>query len=480
MNIPMKLLDITIVFVFFLPKFIFSQSFIYNSPAAEDSWGIISVLELPNHYLITNSDYNLTRDSVYCKMSKVSKAGKWISDEYFVYSAISRSEFFTKINQQNYLTILALDKDPSINQFVEINLETRETQLFPLNQRIDISANDILNIGDTAYLFAYYDTKNQLPRLLKVNRNNGQLKYSRILQAAPSDIKFTLDGKHILVKGLGDIDIFNFNLDTILVSYFSQYYGDLVGDIKPLPNKNKYINSGGQLQDVYHFDHQDTVDLGICLLDSNLNVIENYTFGRTGDTVDIPARTQSIADTEGGFYFGGTSNFKVWTYPYGFEPSWYMIIKTDSTLNVKWKREFGGDAYYFMTGIIGTSDGGCLAYGTRQDTAKGNHNRDGFMIKYDKDGLVTFTKTIPSGVKKNLIVYPNPASSHITIKGIDDLNHYNIKIYNDAGIQQNGFTIQNNKDSVVINVSDWSRGIYIISMYNKNGILMASEKILVK
>lgn len=76
-----------------------------------------------------------------------------------------------------------------------------------------------------------------MPRLLKVNRNNGQLKYSRILQAAPSDIKFTLDGKHILVKGLGDIDIFNFNLDTILVSYFSQYYGDLVGDIKPLPNK---------------------------------------------------------------------------------------------------------------------------------------------------------------------------------------------------------------------------------------------------
>lgn len=57
------------------------------------------------------------------------------------------------------MTILALDKDPNINQFVEINLDTRETQLFPLNQRIDISANDILNIGDTGYLFAYYDTK---------------------------------------------------------------------------------------------------------------------------------------------------------------------------------------------------------------------------------------------------------------------------------------------------------------------------------
>ncbi|MBK7245441.1 MAG: hypothetical protein IPH98_16610 [Saprospiraceae bacterium] len=134
-----------------------------------------------NWYYI--SDYNLTRDSVYCKMKQSYEED---IDEYLFFC---HSQSFNKINYQNYLTILALDKDPSINQFVEINLETRETQLFPLNQRIDISANDILNIGDTGYLFAYYDTKNQLPRLLKVNRNNGQLKYSRILQAAPFELR---------------------------------------------------------------------------------------------------------------------------------------------------------------------------------------------------------------------------------------------------------------------------------------------------
>ncbi|MBK9631770.1 MAG: hypothetical protein IPO62_11995 [Saprospiraceae bacterium] len=315
MSFKTRLINIKIVFLMFAPLFLFSQDFIYNSPAAEDSWGIISVIETPYHYLITNSDYNLTKDSVFCKLSKVSKKGQWISDEYFVYSAISRSEFFTKINNIDYLTILALEKDPSINQFVEINLETKNIQIFPLNQHIDITANDILIVGDTAYIFAYYDTKNQMPRLLKIDRRNGVVQYSRILKAAPSDIKFALNNQNVLVKGGHDIDVFNFNLDTIIKSYLNPFYGSIVGDIKPLPHKNYYINSGGQNQDVNNFDHLDTIDLGLCILDSNLNVIKNIVFGRKGDTVDIPARTQSIADTEGGFYFGGTSNFKIWEYP---------------------------------------------------------------------------------------------------------------------------------------------------------------------
>ncbi|MBK7245439.1 MAG: hypothetical protein IPH98_16600 [Saprospiraceae bacterium] len=51
-----------------------------------------------------------------------------------------------------------------------------------------------------------------------------------------------------------------------------------------------------------------------------------------------------------------------------------------------------------MTGIMGT-DGGCLLW--NKTGTKGNHNRDGFR-KYDKDGLITFTR--PFIRLKNLIV----------------------------------------------------------------------------
>lgn len=71
-----------------------------------------------------------------------------------------------------------------------------------MNQHIDITANDILIVGDTAYIFAYYDTKNQMPRLLKIDRRNGVVQYSRILKAAPSDIKFALNNQNVLVKGV--------------------------------------------------------------------------------------------------------------------------------------------------------------------------------------------------------------------------------------------------------------------------------------
>jgi len=258
-----------------------SQSFIYNPLADSDSWGIISLLEYPNHYLITSSDYNHSADSVHCRLTKLSKTGIWIDENIYGLSQYSRSEYFTRIKDANFLTILGLEEDKSTNRFFEISLSDGNIKEYPINVRIDITANDILNLGDTAYLFAILDIQNQLPRLVKINRNNNELTFSRVLRAGPSDLKLNLDSTKIIIKGLEEIDLMNLALDSLVGNFISTKYGKYVGDILPLGNRNSYLNTGGQIIDINIHDNRDTTQFGISLLNSDFSIMKNLTFGRS-------------------------------------------------------------------------------------------------------------------------------------------------------------------------------------------------------
>lgn len=457
-------------------KNIDAQNFIYSTPAIEDSWGIIDVLEEKDGYLFTSSDYNRTNDSVFCNLVKITKNGNFVSDELLKFSAISRSEYFTNIKGQNYLTILALESDPTINQFIEINLTTKEVKSTKFNQRTEITFNDILILGDSAYVFTIFDIENQINSIVRFDRRIQKFNISTKLDLLSSDLKLNLTKDKIINKGGNGIEVLSLTLDSILKTVGDATYGSISGDILPLNNLNLYINTGGQLQDLIFSDHRDTIDFGIDLLNADLLRIKNTHYGRKGDTVDIPARTQSIASTNGGFYFGGTSNFKIWEYPYGFERSWFMIMKTDSALNLEWTKEYGGDAYYFMTGIMATSDGGGIAYGTRQDTTKGNFNRDPFMIKFDKNGMITFTKTFPQ-TKKMFAVYPNPASNTLNVKFEENLITKFIITNTEGKVLKE---ILGDQIDEKIDISNLLSGLYFISGYNKTLDLVGTQKLIVK
>ena len=70
-KIVMQYLNLIIIICILNTNIVHSQSFIYNPLAESDSWGIISLLEYPNHYLITSSDYNHSADSVHCRLTKL-------------------------------------------------------------------------------------------------------------------------------------------------------------------------------------------------------------------------------------------------------------------------------------------------------------------------------------------------------------------------------------------------------------------------
>lgn len=459
------ILKISFVLLYSYSLQLYAQSFTFNPLAIQDSWGIISVIEMSDYYLCSSSDYNISGDSVYCSLIRLSKSGQWIDEKIYSYSRYSRSEFITNINGKYHLTMLALEEDRIINKFIENEIETNQVFKIDINQNIDITYNDILQFRDSLYLFAIHDTRNLLPRIALIERINSKIKFSIRLNAAPLDIKFNFDSSQIIIKGGYIIDLMNFRLDTLIKTVNNSKLGTYVGDIIGIPFKYVYINTGGQPLDENVIDHKDTIDIGISILDSNFVVLNNTVYGKKGDTVDIPARTQSIAGTKDGFYFGGTSNFSVWTYPYGYSPSWFLIVKTDSSLNLKWQKYYGGDAYYFMTGIIGTSDGGCLAYGTKQDTVAGNFNRDIFIIKLDKEGQLTYVKTFPK-LKELISIYPNPAKDNITVN-MEKIDLKAIIIfYNLEGKEMERIKLTNIKNSY--SIKTWPKGIYFYKV-NFNG-----------
>ncbi len=280
-KIVMQYLNLIIIICILNTNIIHSQSFIYNPLAEADSWGIISFLEYPDHYLITSNEYNIIRDSAHCKLTKLSKAGIWIDESIYELSRYSRSEYFTSVKDSNFLTILGLEEDKSTNRFYEISLTEGKIKEYPINVRIDITANDILNLGDSAYLFAIWDIQNQLPRLVKIYRNNNELTFSRVLRAGPSDLKLNLDSTKIIIKGLEEIDLMNLTLDSLVGNFISTKYGKYVGDILPLGNSNSYLNTGGQIIDINIHDNRDTTQFGICILNSDFSIMKNLTFGRS-------------------------------------------------------------------------------------------------------------------------------------------------------------------------------------------------------
>jgi hypothetical protein len=89
----------------------------------------------------------------------------------------------------------------------------------------------------------------------------------------------------------------------------------------------------------------------------------------------------------------------------------------DSSYNVIWTKDYGGDANYRLTGITATSDGGCIMYAPRH-----NHNTlqqiDVIVIKVDGNGLITSTTSIPMP-QESIIAYPNPSNGQLHFKKED-------------------------------------------------------------
>jgi len=146
-----------------------------------------------------------------------------------------------------------------------------------------------------------------------------------------------------------------------------------------------------------------------------------YLFNSWGraDTVDFPAFTNGIDfQNKDSIFIGGTHNM-----PYALDPgqqpvpTWFVILQTDSLLNVRWERFYGGNANYLMTNLIATRDGGCLIAGTRYDYLNDPvPQTDIIVLKLNSEGLLVGDHELPETRMHEAIVYPNPGTDALQIR----------------------------------------------------------------
>ena len=117
----------------------------------------------------------------------------------------------------------------------------------------------------------------------------------------------------------------------------------------------------------------------------------------------------------------GIHNMKIPNYAYHPSPSWLVVLQTDSMLNIRWERLYGGDARYFMTKMIATDDGGCLLAGCRYDYQNTFEQDLGMVVlKLNSEGLMVGAGEEPRIEMHEAVVYPNPGSEvlhvHIAVQ----------------------------------------------------------------
>jgi hypothetical protein len=137
------------------------------------------------------------------------------------------------------------------------------------------------------------------------------------------------------------------------------------------------------------------------------------------DTLDFPAFTNGIDfHNKDSIFIGGTHNM-----PYALDPgqqpvpTWFVILQTDSLLNVRWERFYGGNANYLMTNLIATRDGGCLIAGTRYDYMNDPvPQTDIIVLKLNSEGLLVGNNEQPETRMHEAIVFPNPGTEALQVR----------------------------------------------------------------
>jgi len=206
-------------------------------------------------------------------------------------------------------------------------------------------------------------------------------------------------------------------------------------------------------------------DMALISTDYNNNLVDSTYFGRE-DTVDLHGIHNNLDfTTDNLIYYGGVSNLNMSNPYYSSIPSWLMLNKLDTNLNLIWQKYYGGDACYNLWTLLATQDGGCVMGGTKYDHQTQNEERDVYILKVNEDGLITWVHNIPK-VTEDILIYPNPGIDRIYIKTFT--TNLIIELFDCYGRKR--ITQKVTNQNTTLNTSMLNSGIYFYSFINeKNG-----------
>jgi hypothetical protein len=204
---------------------------------------------------------------------------------------------------------------------------------------------------------------------------------------------------------------------------------------------------------------KDQNDAIMCvILDTAHNILHEKMFDAP-DTASVPGIWSSMDFIDrNNIFFGGTVGF---TYSYFYLGLYSFIItaKTDSFLNTKWEKFYGGDACYVVTVVQATSNGGFLVFASRYDYLTQDNERDIVILKLDADGNLP-TGVNDLGIKETeLFVYPNPGSAQLTVRTAVQAVGGEFRMFDISG--KTVLQTQINERFTNVSTNDLPEGIYL-------------------
>ena len=208
-----------------------------------------------------------------------------------------------------------------------------------------------------------------------------------------------------------------------------------------------------------------TDKIGILKLDSTFHIKKEFFFG-PNDTVSYPAYNTNLDFLNvNNIFLGGVAN-QDWGGVFSYADSYILLGKLDSSLNLTWRRYFGGDSYYMVWSVIATTDGGCIIGATTNDLETQGEERDIYILKVDSSGLVTGINNQPPVQSHEAIVYPNPGDDLLYVE--TQLKDAIFHLFDLTGreVQSHGLFPGRNS----IQVSDLNSGLYVYKIIQKSQV----------
>jgi len=187
--------------------------------------------------------------------------------------------------------------------------------------------------------------------------------------------------------------------------------------------------------------------------------------------LDLPAFSALDFQNKDSIFIGGTKNFGMFYAPWS---NWYYVLQTDSNLNIRWERFYGGDACYWMQKIIAANDGGCIMVGTRYDYQNVSEEElDIHILKLNSEGLLVNIQEEPGIEMREALVFPNPGTDYIKVRVAAHYNQSTFELFDINGriVLTENITGKWGE----INTSHLTSGAYTYRVYNEEGLFESGK-----
>ncbi len=207
----------------------------------------------------------------------------------------------------------------------------------------------------------------------------------------------------------------------------------------------------------------------------SINDLSNYSSLSWGspDTMELPARFSGIDFlNKDSIFFGGIFNGGI--FDFAEIPTGFFVAQTDSLLNVRWERFYGGEAYYMMNSIVATNDNGCMLLGSRYDYKNTTElERDIYILKLNSEGLLTSTSENPKIQMHEALVFPNPGTEFLRVRIAAQYSQSTFELFDMNG----NLVLKENIEGKwkQISTSFLPQGTYIYKIHNQQGLFESGK-----